>query len=41
MWRAMIDDIEWRVSPGLTSYEVALAEMEIKAGSRGPGSTLQ
>ena len=33
MWRAMIDDIEWRVSPGLTSYEVALAEMEARATS--------
>ena len=29
----MIDDIEWRVSPGLTSYEVALAEMEARAAA--------
>ena len=29
----MIDNIEWRVSPGLTSYEVALAEMEARAAA--------
>jgi lipoyl(octanoyl) transferase len=39
MWRAMIDDIEWRVSPGLTSYEVALAEMEARADSVRAGET--
>lgn len=35
----MIDDIEWRVSPGLTSYEVALAEMEARAASVRAGGT--
>ena len=29
----MTDDIEWRVSPGLIPYEVALAEMEARAAA--------
>ncbi len=31
MWRAMPDDIEWRVSEGLMPYPGALAEMEARA----------
>ena len=31
MWRAMLDDIEWRVSEGLMPYADALAEMEARA----------
>jgi len=30
---AMIDGIEWRVSPGLVAYEEALAEMEARAAA--------
>lgn len=31
MWRAMLDDIEWRISEGLMPYADALAEMEARA----------
>ena len=33
----MIDDIEWRVSPGLTPYPDALAEMEARAAAVAAG----
>lgn len=34
----MTDDIEWRVSPGLTDYPAALAEMEARAAAVGTGT---
>ena len=39
MSRAMTDEIEWRVSEGLTPYEVALAEMEARAAAVRAGET--
>lgn len=33
----MIDDIEWRVTPGLTDYAGALAEMEARAAAIAAG----
>ncbi len=33
----MTDDVEWRVTPGLTSYEAALAEMEARAAAVAAG----
>ena len=34
----MIDDIEWRVTPGLTDYSAALAEMEARAAAVAAGA---
>jgi lipoyl(octanoyl) transferase len=33
-----IDDIEWRVTPGLTPYDTALAEMEARAAAVAVGT---
>ncbi len=35
--RDVTDDIEWRVSPGLTEYPAALAEMEARAAAVAAG----
>ena len=32
-----IDDIEWRVTPGLTPYDQSLAEMEARAAAVAAG----
>jgi lipoyl(octanoyl) transferase len=34
----MIDDVEWQVSPGLTDYETAVADMEARAESVRAGT---
>ncbi|MBA2918118.1 lipoyl(octanoyl) transferase LipB [Sphingomonas sp. MAH-20] len=34
----MIDDVEWRVSPGLTGYEAAVADMEARADAIRAGT---
>jgi lipoyl(octanoyl) transferase len=33
----MIDDVEWQVSPGLTDYEAAVADMEARAAAIAEG----
>ncbi len=38
MSRTMIDDVEWRVSPGLTPYAEALAAMEARAAAVRAGT---
>lgn len=35
--RAMIDDVEWQITPGLTDYETAVRDMEARAAAIAEG----